>query len=271
MSGPQSVTPNLSAGGEFFWLQSNLKSGVGLAMRHTGEKHVGTLQVGRGASIWTACLTNGSASSACLGIRGLKIRTATVAHRPRGGCFVFSSPLCFYRLSLKVATTGIMSMGYAHKVSEKITLASDFLWHWQSREASATVGFDCMLRQCRYAVAARPGCIMCPFRPGCTMFPFRPGCTMCPFRPGCTMCPFYPGCIMCPFRPGCTMCPFCPGCTMCPFRPGPMSSSLPRPSSIQAPRQDRHQRSCFDLRRGAFRPGDQLCAVRGDRSPSWEP
>ena len=40
-------------------------------------------------------------------------------------------------------------MGYAHKVSEKITLASDFLWHWQSREATATVGFDCMLRQCR--------------------------------------------------------------------------------------------------------------------------
>jgi mitochondrial import receptor subunit TOM40 len=88
----QSVTPQLSAGGEFFWLQSNLKSGVGLAVRHTGEKHVGTLQL---------------------------------------------------------ATTGIMSMGYAHKVTEKITLASDFLWHWQSREATATVGFDCMLRQCR--------------------------------------------------------------------------------------------------------------------------
>ena len=39
------MTPNLSAGGEFFWLQSNLKSGVGLAVRHTGEKHVGTVQV----------------------------------------------------------------------------------------------------------------------------------------------------------------------------------------------------------------------------------
>jgi mitochondrial import receptor subunit TOM40 len=55
----QSVTPSLSAGGEFFWLQSSLKSGVGLALRHTGEKHVGTMQL---------------------------------------------------------ATTGIMSMGYAHKV-----------------------------------------------------------------------------------------------------------------------------------------------------------
>lgn len=88
----QSITPKLSAGGEFFWLQSNLKSGVGLALRHTGDKHVATLQL---------------------------------------------------------ATTGIMSMGYAHKVSDKITLASDFLWQWQSREATATLGFDCMLRQCR--------------------------------------------------------------------------------------------------------------------------
>ena len=79
-------------------MQSSLKSGVGLAVRHTGEKHVGTLQL---------------------------------------------------------ATTGIMSMGYAHRVSEKITLASDFLWHWQSREATATVCacggvsiFGSMLRQC---------------------------------------------------------------------------------------------------------------------------
>jgi mitochondrial import receptor subunit TOM40 len=88
----QSITPHLSAGGEFFWLHSGLKSGVGLAVRHTGEKHVGTLQA---------------------------------------------------------ATTGILSMGYAHKVTDKITLASDFLWHMGSKEATATVGFDCMLRQCR--------------------------------------------------------------------------------------------------------------------------
>lgn len=88
----QSLTPSLSAGGEFFWLQSSQKSGVGLAVRHTEDKNVTTMQL---------------------------------------------------------ATTGIMSMGYAHKLSEKVTLASDFLWHWQSREATATVGFDCILRQCR--------------------------------------------------------------------------------------------------------------------------
>lgn len=88
----QSLTQKLSAGGEFFWLASSLKSGVGFAMRHADDKHVATMQV---------------------------------------------------------ATTGIVSMQYAHKVTEKITLATDFLWHWGSRDASATVGYDCILRQCR--------------------------------------------------------------------------------------------------------------------------
>lgn len=88
----QSITPRLSAGGEFFWLQNNLKSGVGAALRHQGDKHVATLQV---------------------------------------------------------ATTGILSMQYAHKVNDKITLATDFLWHWGTREATATIGYDATLRQCR--------------------------------------------------------------------------------------------------------------------------
>ena len=88
----QAVTPSISAGGEFFWLNSSLKSGVGFALRHSGEKTVATMQV---------------------------------------------------------ATTGILSLQYAHKVNEKITLASDFVWHWASREATAAVGYDCILRQCR--------------------------------------------------------------------------------------------------------------------------
>lgn len=41
----QSITPKLSAGGEFFWLPSNAKSGVGLALRHQGDKHVATCQI----------------------------------------------------------------------------------------------------------------------------------------------------------------------------------------------------------------------------------
>ena len=31
----------------------------------------------------------------------------------------------------------------------QVTLASDLLWNTKSREVSATVGYDCMLRQCR--------------------------------------------------------------------------------------------------------------------------
>ncbi len=41
----QAVTPKLSAGGEFFWLPGSYKSGVGLALRHTGDKHVATCQM----------------------------------------------------------------------------------------------------------------------------------------------------------------------------------------------------------------------------------
>ncbi|MEW5303334.1 MAG: hypothetical protein WDW38_001658 [Sanguina aurantia] len=88
----QSVTPKLSAGGEFFWLHANQKSGVGLALRHADKQHVATLQV---------------------------------------------------------ATTGILSLQYAHRVNEKVSLATDFLWHFATREVTATVGYDCILRQCR--------------------------------------------------------------------------------------------------------------------------
>jgi mitochondrial import receptor subunit TOM40 len=41
----QSVTPSLSAGGEFFWLGGQLRSGLGLALRHTGDKHIATVQL----------------------------------------------------------------------------------------------------------------------------------------------------------------------------------------------------------------------------------
>ncbi|KAF5834850.1 40 kDa translocon at mitochondrial outer envelope membrane [Dunaliella salina] len=90
----QSVTPNLSAGGELFWLQTNMKSGVGLALRHQGDngRHVSTAQV---------------------------------------------------------ASTGVMNLQYSHKVTDKVTLATDLLWHWGTRDACATVGYDAILRQCR--------------------------------------------------------------------------------------------------------------------------
>jgi len=40
----QSLTPNLAAGGEVFWLPNQLRSGVGVTLRHQGEKHIATMQ-----------------------------------------------------------------------------------------------------------------------------------------------------------------------------------------------------------------------------------
>lgn len=88
----QSVTRELSLGGELFWLRSSRKSGAGFAARHAGAVHVATAQV---------------------------------------------------------ATTGLLSLAYVHRVSEKVSLAADFLWNWQGREAAASFGYDYVLRQCR--------------------------------------------------------------------------------------------------------------------------
>lgn len=41
----QAITPSLSAGGEIFYLSQQLKSGVGAAVRHTGERHIAVAQV----------------------------------------------------------------------------------------------------------------------------------------------------------------------------------------------------------------------------------
>lgn len=49
----------------------------------------------------------------------------------------------------QIATTGLVSLNYAHRVSEKVTLASDFMWNWNTREPAASFGYDYMLRQCR--------------------------------------------------------------------------------------------------------------------------
>ena len=49
----------------------------------------------------------------------------------------------------QVATTGLLSLTYCLKVSEKAMLATDFLWNWNQRSATASVGYDYILRQCR--------------------------------------------------------------------------------------------------------------------------
>jgi mitochondrial import receptor subunit TOM40 len=35
------------------------------------------------------------------------------------------------------------------QVTDKVTLAADFLWHLTQRDVTATVGYDVTLRQCR--------------------------------------------------------------------------------------------------------------------------
>eukprot|EP00958_Prasinococcus_capsulatus_P011524 scaffold1146_cov399-Prasinococcus_capsulatus_cf.AAC.13 len=51
--------------------------------------------------------------------------------------------------TLQVASTGLVSLSYWHKVSEKVALASDFMYNWNTRESTASVGYDYMFRNCR--------------------------------------------------------------------------------------------------------------------------
>ncbi|KAG6527440.1 hypothetical protein ZIOFF_009542 [Zingiber officinale] len=88
----QSVSPNLSLGGEIFWIGHQRKSGIGFAARYNTDKMVATAQV---------------------------------------------------------ATTGIVGLSYVQKISEKVSLASDFMYNQMSRDVTSTFGYDYILRQCR--------------------------------------------------------------------------------------------------------------------------
>ncbi|KAK4756834.1 hypothetical protein SAY87_006961 [Trapa incisa] len=114
----QSVSPHLSLGGEVFWAGQHRKSGIGYAARYNTDKMVATGQV---------------------------------------------------------ASTGMVALGYVHKVSEKVkkfdfvhclvwdlydeflrpffklqvSLASDFMYNYMSRDVTASAGYDYILRQAR--------------------------------------------------------------------------------------------------------------------------
>lgn len=49
----------------------------------------------------------------------------------------------------QVATTGLLSLAYLHRVSDKVSLAADLLWNWNAREAGAAFGYDYTLRHAR--------------------------------------------------------------------------------------------------------------------------
>ncbi|KAK1316044.1 Mitochondrial import receptor subunit TOM40-1 [Acorus calamus] len=49
----------------------------------------------------------------------------------------------------QVASTGIVALSYVQKVSEKVSLASDFMYNHITRDVTASFGYDYLLRQCR--------------------------------------------------------------------------------------------------------------------------
>ncbi|KAL7081851.1 hypothetical protein ACP275_14G064400 [Erythranthe tilingii] len=49
----------------------------------------------------------------------------------------------------QVASTGMVALSYVQKVSEKVSLASDFMYNYMSRDVTASFGYDYILRQCR--------------------------------------------------------------------------------------------------------------------------
>lgn len=49
----------------------------------------------------------------------------------------------------QIASTGMVALGYVQKVSERVSLASDLMYNYMSREPTASFGYDYMLRQSR--------------------------------------------------------------------------------------------------------------------------
>ncbi|KAG4208990.1 hypothetical protein ERO13_A03G167500v2 [Gossypium hirsutum] len=49
----------------------------------------------------------------------------------------------------QVANTGIVALSYVQKVSDKVSLATDLMYNYMSRDVTASVGYDYILRQCR--------------------------------------------------------------------------------------------------------------------------
>ncbi|CAL0313803.1 unnamed protein product [Lupinus luteus] len=49
----------------------------------------------------------------------------------------------------QVASTGMILLSYVQKVSEKVSLASDVMCNYLSRDVTASFGYDYILRQCR--------------------------------------------------------------------------------------------------------------------------
>ncbi|RWW72709.1 hypothetical protein BHE74_00019479 [Ensete ventricosum] len=49
----------------------------------------------------------------------------------------------------QVASTGIVALSYVQKISEKVSLASDFMYNHLTQDVTSSFGYDYILRQCR--------------------------------------------------------------------------------------------------------------------------
>ncbi|KAG0450784.1 hypothetical protein HPP92_026585 [Vanilla planifolia] len=47
----------------------------------------------------------------------------------------------------QIASTGVVALSYVQKVSEKVSLASDFMYNQMSKDVTASFGYDYILRQ----------------------------------------------------------------------------------------------------------------------------
>ncbi|GFZ20023.1 translocase of the outer mitochondrial membrane 40 [Actinidia rufa] len=53
----------------------------------------------------------------------------------------------------QVASTGMVALSYVQKVSEKVSLASDLMYNYMSRDVTASFGYDYILRQVTAAIS----------------------------------------------------------------------------------------------------------------------
>lgn len=49
----------------------------------------------------------------------------------------------------QIANTGLVSLSYLQRISDKVSLASEFMFNSNSRDANASFGYDYIFRQCR--------------------------------------------------------------------------------------------------------------------------
>ncbi|KAJ6971431.1 mitochondrial import receptor subunit TOM40-1-like [Populus alba x Populus x berolinensis] len=111
----QSVTPHMSLGAEVFWAGQHRKSGVGYAGRYETDKMV--------------------------------IGLALILYCMSYHCSIDVFEYCV--AAGQVASTGLMALSYVQKVSEKVSLATDFMYNYLSKDVTASVGYDYALRQAR--------------------------------------------------------------------------------------------------------------------------